>query len=167
MTMKHVNQIFGSMLLAVFLFLAYWSRATLMYWSEGSTVGPGPGFFPFWICVILSGLTAYWLVQVTMQPGAAISKDFLPDRAGAMMFGLVFADMIVFTAIMDSVGFPVAMFIFCMVMVFALGTRTVLNMVLYTIFSLVVTAFFTIVFGRWLEVAFPTAQIAFIKAMGL
>jgi putative tricarboxylic transport membrane protein len=165
--MKHVNQIFGSILLIAFLFLAYTARTTLTYWHEGSTVGPGPGFFPFWICMILSGLTLYWLVQVTMRPGEAIAKDFIPDKAGALMFGLTFVAMIVFTAVMSSVGFPIAMFVFAMVMVAALGKRTLRNMIYYTVFSVGVTAFFTIVFGRWLEVAFPKAEIAILKAMGL
>jgi putative tricarboxylic transport membrane protein len=162
-----VNQIFGSILLMVFLFLAYTVRTTVSYWSEGSVVGPGPGFFPFWICMILAGLTLYWLVQVTMRPGETIAKDFLPDRAAGLMFGLVFVAMIVFTAVMSSVGFPIAMFVFTMVMVTALGKRTLRNMIYYTIFSVGVTAFFTIVFGQWLEVAFPKAEIAILKAMGL
>lgn len=167
MSMKHVNQIFGCILLTVFLFLAYTARTTLTYWMEGSTIGPGPGFFPFWICMILAGLSLYWLVQITMRPGEAIAKDFLPDRAAGLMFGLTFVAMIVFTAVMSSVGFPIAMFVFTMVMVAALGKRTLRNMIYYTIFSVGVTAFFYIVFGQWLEVAFPKAEIEILKAMGL
>jgi putative tricarboxylic transport membrane protein len=167
MTMKHVNQIFGSLLLMVFLFLAYVSRTTVTYWNEGSVVGPGPGFFPFWICVILSGLTFYWLVQVTMRPGEAIAKGFLPDRASGLMFGFVFVAMAVFTAAMSSLGFPIAMFVFNLVMVAALGKRTLRHMIYYTVFSVGVTAFFYVVFGQWLEVAFPKAEIPILKAMGL
>ncbi len=167
MTMKHVNQIFGSILLIVFLFLAYYVRTTVIYWSKGSTIGPGPGFFPFWTCMILAGLTLYWLVQVMMGPGEAIPKDFLPDRAAGTMFGLTFLAMIVFTAVMSSVGFPVAMFVFSLVMVAALGKRTLRNMIYYTIFSVGITAFFYIVFGQWLEVAFPKAEIEVLKALGL
>ncbi len=167
MTMKHVNQIFGSLLLLAFLFLAYVARTTLVYWHEGSTIGPGPGFFPFWICMILAGLSFYWIVQVSIRPGEAIPADFFPSRSAALMFGFVFVAMIVFTAIMSKFGFPVAMFLFSLVMVSALGKRTPGNMVCYIIFSLAVTAFFTIVFGQWLEVAFPKAEIEILKAMGL
>ncbi len=167
MSMKHVNQIFGSILLLVFVFLAYTARTTLTYWHEGSTIGPGPGFFPFWICTILAGLSFYWLVQVTMRPGEPIPKDFIPDRAAALMFGLTLVAMIVFTAVMTRVGFPVAMFVFNFVMVVALGKRTLRNMIYYTIFSVGVTAFFYFVFGQWLEVAFPKAEIGILKAMGL
>ncbi len=167
MTMKHVNQIFGSILLAVFLFLAYVARTTVAYWNEGAAVGPGPGFFPFWICVILSGLTFYWLVQVTRGPGEAIPKDFLPDRAAGLMFGFVFMAMIVFTLAMSRVGFPIAMFVFALVMVAALGKRTPRHVIYYTVFAMGVTAFFYFVFGQWLEVAFPKAEIPILKAMGL
>jgi putative tricarboxylic transport membrane protein len=167
MSMKHVNQIFGCILLMVFLFLAYNVRTTVRYWTEGSVVGPGPGYFPFWICMILAGLSLYWLVQVTIRPGEAIPKDFLPDRAAGLMFGLTFVAMIVFTAVMTHVGFPIAMFVFSLVMVTALGKRTLRNMIYSIIFSVGVTAFFSIVFGQWLEVAFPKAEIGILKAMGL
>lgn len=167
MSMKHVNQIFGCILLTFFLFMAYTARTTLTYWSEGSTIGPGSGFFPFWICMILSGLTVYWLVQTTMRPGEAIPKTFIPDRAAGLMFGLTFVAMIVFTAIMSSVGFPIAMFLFLMVMVSALGKCTLRHIIYYTIFSAGVTAFFYFVFGQWLEVAFPKAEIGILKAIGL
>ena len=166
MSMKHVDQIFGSILLIVFLFLAYNVRTTVRYWTEGSVIGPGPAFFPFWICMILAGLSLYWLVQVTMKPGEAIPKDFLPDRAAGLMFGLTFVAMIVFTAVMTSVGFPIAMFVFNLVMVTALGKRTLRNMIYYTIFSVGVTAFFYIVFGQWLEVAFPKAEIEILRIIG-
>ena len=167
MSMKHVNQIFGSILLMVFLFLAYTARTTVRYWTEGSVVGPGPGFFPFWVCMILAGLSLYWLVQVTMQPGEAMAKDFIPDRAGGLMFVLTVAAMILFTAVVSKVGFLIAMFIFNLVMVAALGKRTLRHMIYYAIFSGGVTAFFSIVFGKWLEVAFPKAEIMILKAMGL
>jgi putative tricarboxylic transport membrane protein len=167
MSMKRVNQLFGCILLAVFLFLGYTARTTVRYWTEGAVIGPGPGYFPFWICMILSGLTLYWLVQITMRPGEVMAKNFVPDRAGGLMFLLVFADMVFFTLIMERVGFPIAMFIFIMVMVTALGKRTLRTMIYYTIFSVGVTAFFAIVFGQWLEVAFPKAEIAIIKAIGL
>ena len=166
MTMKQVNQIFGSIMLLVFLFLAYNVRTTVRYWTEGSVVGPGPGYFPFWICMILAGLTIYWLVQVTMRPGEAIPKGFLPDREAGLMFGLTFVAMIIFTAVMTSVGFPIAMFVFNLVMVTALGKRTLRNMIYYTIFAAGVTAFFYVVFGQWLEVAFPHAEIGIFKTMG-
>ena len=57
MSMKRINQLFGCILLTVFLFMAYTARTTLAYWTEGSVIGPGSGYFPFWISMILSVLT--------------------------------------------------------------------------------------------------------------
>ena len=167
MSMKRVNQLFGCVLLAVFLFMAYTARTTLTYWAEGSTIGPGSGFFPFWTSMILSGLTLYWLIQISIRPGEEMPKDFIPHRHEAMLLLLVFMDLVLFAAIMDYTGFPVAMFIFLMIMVATLGERTVRNMICYVIFSGAITAFFVIVFGQWLEVAFPKTEIAILKAMGL
>ena len=128
---------------------------------------PGSGFFPFWISMILSALTLYWLIQITIGPGEKMPKDFIPPRHEGMLLLLVFVDMVVFAAIVDYTGFPVAMFIFLMVMVATLGERTLRNMICYVIFSGAITAFFVIVFGRWLEVAFPTTEIGILKAIGL
>jgi putative tricarboxylic transport membrane protein len=167
MSMKRINQLFGCILLAFFLFMAYTARTTLTYWTEGSVIGPGSGFFPFWISMILSALTLYWLIQITTRPGEEMPKDFIPPRHEGILVLLVFMDMILFVAIMDYIGFPVAMFIFLMVMVATLGERALRNMIYYVIFSGAITAFFVIVFGQWLEVAFPKTQIGILKAIGL
>jgi hypothetical protein len=167
MSMKRINLLFGCILLAFFLFMAYTSHTTLPYWREGSFTGPGSGFFPFWISVILGGLTLFWLIQITIRPGEEMPKGFIPSRHEGILVLLVFIDMILFTAIMDYTGFPVAMFIFLLVMVAILGERTLRNMIYYVIFSGAVTAFFVTVFGRWLEVAFPKTEIGILKAIGL
>ena len=167
MSMKQINLLFGCILLAFFSFMAYTARTTLEYWRQGSYVGPGSGFFPFWVSMILVGLTLYWMIQIAIRPGEEMPKDFIPPRHERMLVLAVFIDMILFTAIMDYVGFPVAMFIFLLVMVAILGERTLRDMIYYVMFSGAVTAFFVIVFGRWLEVAFPTSEIGILKAFGL
>ena len=167
MSMKQVNLTFGCILLTFFMFMAYTSRTTLPYWREGSFTGPGSGFFPFWISAILSGLTIYWLIQVATRPGEGMPKDFVPARQEGLLLLIVFVNMVIFAAIVDYTGFPVAMFLFLMVMVVTLGERTLRHMIRYAIFSGAITAFFAIVFGQWLEVAFPRTQIGIFKALGL
>jgi putative tricarboxylic transport membrane protein len=165
--MKRINLFFGCILIAFFAFMAYTAHTTLPYWAEGSFSGPGSGFFPLWISLILVGLTLYWLVQVAIQPGEKVPADFVPSRRGTILVLMVFIDLVVLAAIMDYVGFPVAMFIFLMVMVTILGERSARHILYYTIYSVGITAFFTIVFGKWLEVAFPMSGIGFLKALGL
>jgi putative tricarboxylic transport membrane protein len=167
MSMKRINQFFGCILLTFFLFMGYTSRTTLPYWTEGSVIGPGSGYFPFWISMILSGLTIYWLIQVTIRPGEKIPKDFIPPRHEGLLVLAIFMDMILFITIVDYIGFPVSMFLFLMIMVAVLGERTLRHMVYYLIFSVAVTAFFVVVFGGWLEVAFPKTGIGILKALGL
>jgi putative tricarboxylic transport membrane protein len=166
MTMKRINQLFGCILLIFFLFMGYTARTTLRYWTEGAITGPGPGYFPFWICMILAALSLYWLVQITIRSGEEIPKNFVPSREGGIIILFVFLAMLLFTAIVNQTGFPVAMFIFNVVMVAALGKHNLRNMIYNVIFSLAVTAFFTILFGRWLEVAFPKAEMGIFKALG-
>ena len=163
MSMKRINLVFGCILLTFFSFMAYTARTTLPYWGEGSFVGPGSGFFPFWVSMILVGLTLYWLIQIAIRPGEEVPEDFIPRRREGTLVLLVFIDLIVFAAILDYIGFPVAMFIFLIVMVTILGERTPRSMLYYAIFSVGVTAFFAIVFGQWLEVAFPNRRSEFSR----
>jgi hypothetical protein len=167
MTMKRVNLAFGSILLTFFSFMAYTSHTTLPYWREGSFTGPGSGFFPFWISLILMGLTIYWMIQVAVRPGEEMPDGFIPSRHERILVLLVFADMILFVAIMDFIGFPVAMFLFLLVMVAILGERTLRHLIYYALFSGGVTAFFVVVFGEWLEVAFPKSEVGILKVFGL
>lgn len=167
MSMKRINLLFGSLLLAFFAFMTYTAYTTLPYWSEGSYTGPGPGFFPLWINLILVGMTLYWLIQVTVRPGEKMPKDFIPAGHVGILVLTVFMDMVLFVAILDYTGFPIAMFFFLMIMVATLGERTLRSMIYYVIFSGAATAFFVFVFGRWLEVAFPQTQIGILKALGL
>ena len=167
MSMKRIEQVFGCILLAFFLFMAYTARTTLAYWSTGAFKGPGSGFFPFWINLILAGLTLYWLFQVTFRPGQEMTADFIPGRRGRTLVVTVFADMVVFTAVLDYTGFPVAMFLFLLIMVTVLGRQTLRDIIGYAIFSFGVTVFFVVIFGHYLEVAFPKSQIPLFKALGL
>jgi putative tricarboxylic transport membrane protein len=163
MTMKRIDQIFGCIFFIFFLFLAYKARTTLTYWGEGAVVAPGPGYLPFWISVILAGLSLYWLIQITVRKGEAIPKGFFPDRKEGIRILLVFLDTIAFTAIVNYVGFPLAMFLFVMAMVVVLGKHDLLSLIYYAIFALGVAAFFTILFGQYLEVSFPQSEIEIFK----
>jgi hypothetical protein len=150
-------------MLLFFLFVAYTARTTLEYWTEGAVIGPGAGYFPFWVCAILSGLTLLWLLQVTISPGEAMPKNFVPSRKRGLLAGLFFINLIFFAAIVRYVGFPVAMFIFVMVIVSLLGKRDLRSIIYYAIYSLAITVFFTFLFGRFLEVSFPSAKIEIFK----
>jgi len=167
MSMKRINQIFGGIMLTYFLFMAYTAHTTLIYWSDGAFKGPGSGFFPFWINLILAGMTIYWMVQVTIRPGEKMPEGFIPTRRGGVLVLLVFMDMVLFTLILDYIGFPVSMFFFVLIMVAVLGERTLRDMIRHALFSVAVTAFFMIVFGRWLEVIFPKSEIGILNALGL
>ena len=167
MTLKRINQIFGCIMLAFFVYIAWVARTTLRYWMVGATIGPGPGFFPFWIAIILAGLSLYWIVQITIRPGEAMPDGFIPTREGGTKVLVVFADMALFTATANLFGFPIAMFIFLFVMLVVLGHRGLRNTAYHVLFALVGTLFFTYLFGHWLEVSFPKASIGILKSLGL
>src|SRR5262249_61308929 len=58
--MKRGWQVAAAALLAIFAFFAYES----LQLSLRDALGPGPGFFPFWLSVIGGALTVILLVQL-------------------------------------------------------------------------------------------------------
>ena len=59
-----------------------WMRESLTF-SLKDALGPGPGFFPFWLSLLGAGLSAVLFVQVTRQPAPEGSPSgVLPSRPG-------------------------------------------------------------------------------------
>ena len=89
--MKKADRIFG----VIGLGLALWSyleSTRLQYMTEFT---PGPGFFPFWVGVVLALLSLYLIVSTyTRKPSEKDNKKVLPEkhmlyRVGFIMLLLV------------------------------------------------------------------------------
>jgi putative tricarboxylic transport membrane protein len=111
--MKRGWQAAVALLLLVFAFFALESLRL----SLRDALGPGPGFFPFWLSVGGGALGVFLLVQLHRQTETEPLKFELRPVA------LVLAGLIVATALLEAVGFRLAMLALLPYLLAVLGVR--------------------------------------------
>lgn len=117
--MKRGWTVAGWVLLATFAFFAYESFQL----SLRDSLGPGPGFFPFWLGVLGIVLTVFLLTQVYLDRVdlGGVALEF--DRAGVRSVVLVFVGLTVATALLEVIGFRLSMLLLIAYVLVVLGVR--------------------------------------------
>jgi putative tricarboxylic transport membrane protein len=101
--------------------------------SLSDTLGPGPGFFPFWLGVLGAVLALALLVQLHLnrvELGAA-ALEF--DRAGVRSVIKVVAALAAGSALLEIVGFRVSMLLLLAYLLFVLGVRSRLAIAVFAV----------------------------------
>jgi putative tricarboxylic transport membrane protein len=144
----------ASGIMLVLCLLAVWQSSLL---ALSDKLGPGPGFFPFWLSLIGAAFSLALLVGVFRardEPGEPI----LPDRNGALRIGAIVGTLAITTLLMELLGFQLAMLGFNVALLVALGERRWLAI---AIFSVAGSIGVYQVFTRWLDVLLPAGQLGF------
>jgi putative tricarboxylic transport membrane protein len=117
-------------------------------------LGPGPGFFPFWIALIGLVLAVGLLITTFAEPRQAADGDVavLPQGPGSARWFAIVLLLAAAAAAMDFAGFRITMFLFIAALVIALGERK-----WWAIASFAAIGSFGIyyVFTTWLDVLLP------------
>jgi putative tricarboxylic transport membrane protein len=88
-------------------------------------LGPGPGFFPFWLSLITGGLALGLLVQVSLSKSLIDAEaTLLPDRSGGGRILFILAALIGVLILLPTLGFRICMFLFLVLLPPALGVRS-------------------------------------------
>ncbi len=137
-------------------------------WQAGrmeylTSIGPGPGFFPWWLGLILTGLSIVWLLSATRRSAEKGEHGFFPEWRGLRRILLVTGAIIASGLAMEFVGFQLTMFFFVAFVLTTLGWRRwALTAILSSVLSFGVYHLFT----RWLDVTLPQASIEILKRWG-
>lgn len=158
--MQRVYQIASLVFLAFSAYLVLASRQ-MEYYAD---LGPGAGFFPFWLGILLALLSIIWLVQVSIGPKSPLEKGFIPDRKGLIRILCVLAAMALFSWLVDFLGFQLTMLVFLGVLLITLGRQSV---IVTAIVALVGSFGVYYAFTHWLDVPLPASSIEFLKNLGL
>jgi putative tricarboxylic transport membrane protein len=128
-TMRRPTQIVAAVL---FLFAAFYAREAidLVYYSD---LGPGPGFFPFWLGVVMMLLSATMAYHVTFRPEEKMPDDFFASRAGYLRAGACLFGFLWSILAMESLGFRLTMVVFFLFLLVTLGRLKGISGMLVTV----------------------------------
>lgn len=158
--MRKVYQVASLVCIAFGAFVVWQSRAMTLY----NEMGPGAGFFPFWLGIVFVGLSALWLGQVSLQTQLPKREGFVPDRAGVLRMLSIVGAMVVFVTLAGTIGFQLCMFAFLLFLFVALGRQSWMVTLLVSIAGSFGVYY---VFDTWLAIELPRASIELLANLGL
>ena len=123
-----------------------------------TSLGPGPGLFPFAMGAVLVAMALVWLVQELRRPS---------ETAEGVDRGLVIAVVVslaILAAVMDLFGFQLSTFLFLMYHLKLRGRRTWVSS-LITALAGSVGAFYAFNYG--LNVSLPVSAFPLLNTIGL
>lgn len=130
---------------------------TSLDYSLSDALGPGPGFFPFWLSVLGAALTVAILVETARSHDIG-GESILPSAQATWQIGGVLVALGAVAALLEPLGFRLTMLLFIAGLLFALGARSLVAVALTAL-----AGSFGVfhVFFYWLKVPLP------IGALGL
>jgi putative tricarboxylic transport membrane protein len=158
--MRRVYQIASLVFLAFGVYLVVKSRQMEYY----ANLGPGAGFFPFWLGALLSVLSVIWLVQSSIGPKEPLEEGFIPNRQGIIRLLSVIVALVLFSWVVETLGFQLTMFVFLATLLMTLGRQ---NLIITAAVALGGSFGVYYVFTQWLDVTLPASSIEFLQNLGL
>jgi putative tricarboxylic transport membrane protein len=119
MSMRRPYQITGGLLLLFSIFVGY--KALQLRYYTG--MGPGPGFFSFWLAVILAVLATVMIATATLGRPEPMPKNFFSNREGYLRIGAIILALVFTIQSLEWLGFPITMFAVCAFLISYLGRR--------------------------------------------
>lgn len=142
----------------VFCLFAAWQSWLLPLTDR---LGPGPGFFPFWMALIGIALAIGLLVVTVAEPAAASTEPpdgeerILPHGPGANRWLAIVVLLAIAAAAMEFAGFRITMLVFNAALAIALGERRWWVIALFAVLGSVGVFY---VFTTWLDVLLPVGR---------
>ncbi len=90
--------------------LIWWGASAMPY---GTIHEPGPGFFPFWLGILLTGMSLWLIIRESRgKASSAMIRDLLSEkiRWGKVLAAL--AALVAYGVLMEHVGFIIVTFLF-------------------------------------------------------
>jgi putative tricarboxylic transport membrane protein len=104
-------------LLCLSVFIAY-EALQLKYYTA---LGPGPGFFPFWLSLALAALAVAMFCQATFRDSPLRPADFWDSKTGYLRALAMCAAWIWATVMLERLGYRLTMLVFFPLLLSALG----------------------------------------------
>ncbi len=119
--MSRVNQVVWGLLLVFGAFVIYESLELSYY---GTDFGPGPGFFSFWLGVLVVLMSLAQLAGTLRHPPDPLPKDFIPEWAGVKRMGCVMGALVASLLLIRPLGFSLTILGFNAFLLRTLGRQS-------------------------------------------
>ena len=121
---------------------------------------PGPGFFPFWLGIVLSLFSMGLLIETFRKKGGKRLNELrrLPERHVLYRVGLITLLTAGFALLMTSLGFVLSAFFFVSGILFFLERVPAVRSV---ITGLVMSACVYLIFEYWMQIGLPAGIFGF------
>lgn len=158
--MTRVHQA-ASLLLLAFSSWVAWSAWKMNYWTS---IGPGPGFFPFWLAMLMGLLSVIWFIQLWLRPLPGTAMDMVPDHTGCFRIASLLGASVLFGLAVERIGFSLSMFALLLFLLLALGRQR-----WFTTLAISLIGSFGVhyVFSQHLKVPLPASALGFLNNLGL
>ncbi len=90
----------------------------------GTDFGPGPGFFSFWLGVLLSVLSLIQIAGTFRGPREPLPEEFIPAAAGIRRMLCILGALVASLVLMKPLGFSLTMLGFCIFLFRTLGSQS-------------------------------------------
>jgi putative tricarboxylic transport membrane protein len=154
MSMKWPYRITGTLFLLLAIFIGVESLKLRYY----TPLGPGPGFFSFWLSLVFGGLSLAMILQTMIGQPEPMPEDFFSDRIGYLRMGAVVLALVFTVYMFEPLGFCLTMFIACAFLLYALGRVGIIITLLVSLASSFGTFY---AFDHWLKVPLPRGILGF------
>jgi putative tricarboxylic transport membrane protein len=117
--MQRLQQVLS---LGFFLLALYVMRESMLqdYWLP---LGPGPGFFPFWLGLFMAVLAVVWFVQASIKANKPAPGRLFPRGVTLLRVISVPLAVGIFPALGEQLGFRITMLAFLLFMLSIVGRQ--------------------------------------------
>lgn len=157
--MQRVAQVVAICFLGVSAFVI-WESWDLEYYTN---LGPGPGFFPFWLGIIMGVLSFVWLIQ-EIKGMDNRKSSFLAKDANLTRVILPILALLAVAYSMNILGFQLSMFLFLIFLLKILGRQ---NLLVSLLVALLGSFGVYHIFTRYLDIILPIAIFKSLANLGL
>ncbi|MEW6335362.1 MAG: tripartite tricarboxylate transporter TctB family protein [Thermodesulfobacteriota bacterium] len=154
--MKRVDRIVWGVLL---VFGAFVIRESLEHRYYGSDFGPGPGFFSFWLGILLMLLSLARIVLTWRQPAAPLPAGFIPGGAGVRRMLSIMGALTASLLLIKVLGYSLTILAFSIFLLRTLGERQSWWL---TLTLAAACSFGTFYLFRLIQVILPRGVLGFI-----
>lgn len=117
--MRRTYQITGLVFLLLAAFLGHHAWGLSYY----TPLGPGPGFFPLWLCILLALLAVVVFLQATFRQPVALPENFFAPASGYRRIAAILISLFAVATLMPTFGFRLTMLAFYLALLSLLGRR--------------------------------------------